>query len=131
MNNSFVIEADERIEAKSAVLGERESELVRIIEAIRAIDSSEGWSTLKTLVFDGVLESLEHRLVSASNATELDQPEMYRLQGQIAWAKKYSNLDTLANSFRRELINVRSQLTPPTERVQCSRYHHGSKFYAD
>lgn len=114
MNNSFVIETKE--DTKSVVLGEREGELVRIIEAIRAIAGSEGWSTLKTLVFDGVLESLEHRLASESKREEINQPEIYRLQGQIAWAKKYSDLETLANAYRLELINVRSQLTPPTER---------------
>lgn len=116
MNNSFVIETDEQTDAKSEALGTRESELVRIIEAIRAVQSSEGWSTLKTLLFDGVQESLEHRLASESQKREIDQPEMYRLQGQIAWARKYADLDVLANSYRLELINVRSQLTPPTER---------------
>lgn len=117
MNNSFVIETNEELETKSERLGEREGELVRIIEAIRVVQNSEGWSTLKTLVFNGVLDSLEHRLSSESHKPELDQPEMYRLQGQIIWARKYANLDTLANSYRLELINVRSQLTPPTERV--------------
>lgn len=115
MNNSFVIETDEP--QKSAKLGQRESELVRIIEALKGVEASTEWSTLKQLVFDGVLKSLEHRLMSESQKPELNDAEIYRLQGQIAWAKKYSILDVLATSYRNELINVRSQLIPPTERV--------------
>ena len=119
MNNSLVIDivdADEAIATKTEKLQQREGELVKIIEAIRAVEQSDGWSTLKEKVFDGVLESLQHRLTSEAQNSEIDNVEMYKLQGQIAWAKKYSHLDTLADAFRLELINVRSQLNPPTER---------------
>lgn len=116
MNNSFITAEREEPIDKSEKLRARESELVKIIEAIKVTEGSPEWSTLKSYVFDGVLDSLERRMASEANKMPLDDKEIYKLQGQIAWAKKYSKLDTLANAFRLELINVRSQLNPPTER---------------
>lgn len=119
MNNSFVIETEEGAEEVvdfSERLGTRESELKKIIEAIRVVSTSDGWRTLKKIVFDGVLDSLQRRLASEANKMPINEKEIYNLQGQIAWAKKYSNLDTLANTYKNELISVRLQLNPPTER---------------
>lgn len=116
MNNSLLVGYSEAVPDKGEVLRRRESELVKIIEAIKGIETRDEWSTLKTYVFDGVLDSLEHRMASESHKMPLDEKEIYKLQGQIAWAKKFSNLETLAQAFRLELTNVRSQLNPPTER---------------
>ena len=113
MNNSVVFEEPTD---RTDVLRTRESELVNIIEAIKGLEGNIDWSTLKSKVFDGVSESLERRLHQELLKSELNPPEIYKLQGQIAWAKKYSKLDTLATVYRAELTNVRSQLNPPTER---------------
>lgn len=102
-------------------LRSRESELVSIIENLRAIDDTQEWSSLKTNVFDGVLDNLERRLEAESKKLPLNAPEMYKLQGQILWAKKFSNLRALANSYALELTNVRLKLNPPTERDIGSR----------
>ncbi len=99
--------SDEQLEG----LRRREGEVVRIIEALKRIETSEDWSTLKTEVFDGVLDSLEGRLVSESKKPELNNPEIYRLQGQIQWAKKYANIAHLTESYRLELTRIRKQLT--------------------
>lgn len=117
MNNSLLsVEIEEQPIEVAQSLRARESELVRIVEAVKAVETSAEWSTLKSLVFDGVLGNLERRLASEATRSELNNSEIYKLQGQIAWAKKYSDLDTLANAFRLELINVRQRLNPPTER---------------
>lgn len=116
MNNAFVIETEEQSKDVDVRLGMRENELVRLIEAIRVVRASDGWSTLKKYVFTGVLESLEKKLVTEASKMPLNEKEIYSLQGQIGWAKKYADLDILAQTFRTELINVRLKLNPPTER---------------
>lgn len=91
-------------------LRSREGELVTIVEALRSIEESESWSSLKKHVFDGVLENLERRLASEAQKATINEREMYKLQGQIVWAKKYSNLGTLADIFKLELTNIKKKL---------------------
>lgn len=120
MNNSISLENTETLNEqpidKSPWMRAREAELVKIIEAIGSLSASKEWSTLKNSVFDGVLENLEKRMASESNKMPLNEQEIYKLQGQIAWARKYSKMDTLIEAFRLELTNLRKQLNPPTER---------------
>lgn len=114
MNNSIVLERVE--ETPLTGLMEREGELAKIIEAIRAVRDSAEWSSLKELVFDGVVRDLERQLFVAAKRSEVDTKEIYRLQGQLMWAKRYADLDQLANVYRLELSSVRKHLNPPTER---------------
>lgn len=114
MNNASLTENTTE-DTKPRLRG-REGELVTIIEALRAIEASAEWSSLKTYVFDGVVESLMRRLVTEASKSPLDDKEIYNLQGQLQWAKKYANLQKLADGFVLELKNVRLQLNPPTER---------------
>lgn len=109
MNNTFSEEAP-KPEDILPRLREREAELVRLIEAIAQVELCDGWSTLKTYVFDGALESLEGRLTSEAGKSEVTTSELYRLQGQIQWAKKYADLGKLVNTYRLELSNVRKQI---------------------
>lgn len=116
MNNSILLEvSNEETPDRTPILREREGILVNLIEAIGSLSQTREWSTLKTHVFDGAVENLEKRLASESMKMPLNEKEIYKLQGQILSAKKYS-LDALLDTFRLELTNVRKQLNPPTER---------------
>jgi hypothetical protein len=113
MNNSKIalenIESEGFIE-KIPYLRTRESELIKIVEAISHINQSEDWNILKSYVFDGVLESLERRLSAEAKKDNPDTQELARLVGQITWAKKYSKLEELQEMFRSELTNLRKQI---------------------
>lgn len=85
----------------------REAELVRIIEAIERVNQSEDWNTLKVLVLSGVEASLEKRLRLESEKPDLNTAEIHRLQGQLAWARKFADLSKLGEAFRTELFNIR------------------------
>lgn len=85
-------------------LRQRETELVAIIESIKHIRSSEYWKELEEKVFSKELDKLTSKL-----RTEKDTIELYRLQGEVTWAEKYS-LVSLENQFRNELTNLRNQL---------------------
>jgi hypothetical protein len=114
MNNSLSIETFDEKEPSQRVadsLKERESRLVRLIESLKALEKGREWSTLREFLFDGALETLENRLATASKKPELDLPEIYRLQGRILEARKYTNL---LDTSRLELNNIRKQINPPT-----------------
>lgn len=110
MNNSSLgldvkLEPEKQIDI-SPWLRQKEQELVQVIEALQNIASSSYWKVLKQKVFDGVLESLQRKI-----SNESDDKEIYRLQGQIAWAEKYSNLDKLIEIYRKELQGIKKQLS--------------------
>ena len=100
------VEFEEKKVDVNPLLRHQLQDLTDIIEAIQHIASSNYWKVLKDKVFDGILESLKKKL-----SNEKDQIEIYRLQGQIAWADKYADLDKLIEVYRKELQRVRSKLT--------------------
>lgn len=114
MDNSFIAQANvfEENEPQDLkpVLREREAKLVKIIEALGQVEAADEWQTLKELYLDEIVKSLESRLVTEAKAKTINEPELYRLQGQLAWAKKYANLEQLRQSFKVELQNIRKQI---------------------
>lgn len=98
--------------ANTDQLKEREAKLVRMIEALAALGTSREWSTLKSELFDGALETIENRIKSEAGKTELNDPELYRLQGERKWARRYADLAALADTFRAELAQIR-KIKPP------------------
>lgn len=111
MNNALLSDPEpEEKDDKTPILRKRETELAMTIEAITKVAENPDWLTLKKLVFDGVLESLERLLKQEASKPELNTSEIYRLNGQIIWAKKYADLTKLSNGLRIELANTRKQL---------------------
>lgn len=118
--NNFLGELDVRFLEETPNqdrLRERESKLVRMIEALVALSQSNEWSTLKDELFDGAAEQIEQRMHLEVGKSEVNLPELYRLQGERKWAKRYADPQTLVGSWRNELANIRKQLNPsgPTE----------------
>jgi len=113
MNNSKLaldsFEPTKPVDRKPKLRG-MESRLVDIIESLKFIIDTKEWQTLKDEIFDGVLESLEKRLMVEAKKAEKDIGKMDSLNGQIVWAKKYSDLDKLVTVYRQELVNVRRGL---------------------
>jgi hypothetical protein len=102
---------------KAPILRQKEGELVAIIEAVNRIADNSDWLILRKHIFDDLVGSLERRLATEAGKSELNQPEIHRLQGQLIWARKYSDFNKLADVFRSELKNVKQMLNtnPGTE----------------
>ena len=96
---------------KKPILRQKEGDLVKLIEAIERVAHTSDWQILRNFIFDDLTESLERRLNSESGKGELNQPEIYRLQGQLMLARKYSDFKKLADVYRSELSNVRQMLS--------------------
>uniref|UniRef100_A0A6M3Y876 Uncharacterized protein n=1 Tax=viral metagenome TaxID=1070528 RepID=A0A6M3Y876_9ZZZZ len=109
MNNSKIIEGNILKEEPAVdlkpMLRQRQEETVSIIEALQAVKGSEYWKVLQDKVFQGSLEVLERRI-----RTEKEPQELYRLQGQLGWAEKFTNLDKLVELYRKELDNIKNQI---------------------
>ena len=108
MNNSQIVIEEEPSREES--LAQRQGELVRIVEALRRVADSKDWQVLKGLVFDSVLETLERQLKAEAQKDEVNAPELYRLQGQLVWARKYADLNKLAEFFKVQVEGIKSNL---------------------
>lgn len=106
MENIF----EEEIVDTAPILRQRQTELLKIVEAIGEVAKTDQWKVLKELIFDGVVEALEKRMKVESTKAELNSPEIYRLNGQLAWAKRYSDLNKLVEAYKIELNNITKKL---------------------
>ncbi len=116
MNNSkFVIEnislSQEEPIDREPVLRERESELIKILDAIRKVASTDEWHTLKVQLFDSFSENLVRQIQEEARKENPNPLRLRYLSGQLNWAEKFSDLQKLEQQFRVEIINIRSQLT--------------------
>ena len=112
MNNSKIVSDnfEESKEDNSQILQIKQGELSQIIEAINGVEASEDWQKLKKLLLDGVVSSLERQLLNEVSRKEINPPEIYRLQGQLAWARRYVDLKKLSETYRRQLEGIKIQL---------------------
>ena len=117
MNNSKLIETlnDEEVLDLKPMLRQKETELVEIIQALNNLASSPDWKVLQEKIFDGVVETLKRQRDVEVEKKPLNGPIIHSLNGQLAWAKKYSNLAHLADIYKLELSNIRSKLNASSE----------------
>ena len=116
MNNSFNIELNEDFSGETsndAVLREQEARLIKLLEALGALVTSPEWRTLKEELFDTSLVSIEHKMRLEAEKPLIDASELYRLQGERKWARRYANPLMLIEDYRKQLDNIRRQLKPP------------------
>lgn len=111
MNNALLTNSPDENEPDLTIgLRTRETELVNMIDAIIKVAGTSEWKALEGLIFNKQVEALERELRSEAKRKELNTPEIYRLNGKIEIANRYSDLDKLANTYRLELINIRKRL---------------------
>ena len=113
-SESISISEEPRADNKP-LLREREGRIVRIITSIKRISETEEWSTLKTEVFDGLVDTLERDLKTEAKRETPDTNKLNRLSGQLVWAERYADLHKLENKYRVELQGIRLQLYGNTE----------------
>ena len=118
MNNSKIVfeNLEEKEDSRLSFLQEKQGELARLIEAINRVEASEDWRKLRELLLDGIVEKLERQLKDEAKKDEVSLPKIYRLQGQIDWAKKYSNLKKISDEKRLEIENIKKQINETNPR---------------
>lgn len=91
-------------------LRNEESRLLRIIEAIEGIEGSKEWSSLKTELFDNLVNVLERDIKTEARKDDPSTNKLNRLSGELKWAEKYADLSKLSNTYKVQLQNVRQKL---------------------
>lgn len=116
MNLSQVtIAIEEQPQDNSPKLRTEESRLVRIVEALQEVQSSKAWSTLKTEVFDNLVNVLEKDLKTEAEKPDPNTNKLNRIAGEMKWTRRYSDLSKFENEKRVELQNIRIQLHGKTD----------------
>ena len=110
VNNSIVHNIEEKEDSRLSFLQEKQGELAQFVEALNRVETSEDWQKLKKLFLDGIVEKLERQLRDEASKAEVSLPKIYRLQGQIEWARKYSDLKRISNEKRLEMENLKKQI---------------------
>ena len=95
---------------KAPAIRQRQVEVVKIIEALDSLIVNEDWKVLKVLVFDGIVDALENRIKLEACKKPIDTDELHRLNGQLTWAKRYSDLNKLNDVYKLELTNLKDKL---------------------
>lgn len=111
MNNSKIV-SDNLEEQEDIVpfLEKQKGEWSQIVEALNRVEQSEDWKKLKRLVLDDVLAKIEKNLVAEAQKKEINAPKIYHLQGQLAWAKRYSDLKILSEFFRQQIEQIKLKI---------------------
>lgn len=107
MNNSVFQLPEEEVQKPD--MRERLGKLASLIESVEKILSSTEWSTLKIEEFDQEIPRLNRLVLAESKKKEIDTSELYRLQGRLEGARKYS-LEGFLKSYRTELEAITKQL---------------------
>ena len=84
---------------------ERQSELIRTIEAIGEVLKSKDWKVVRE-TFEKLVESYERQLLSEAKKPMLEENKIYFLQGQVATAKRY-DLATYSEMLKKELQGIK------------------------
>ncbi len=95
--------------SQRATIQERDAHLLRLLEAIQDVQATSAWSTLKE-EFDSEIARLNRLLLAEAKKKDIDSAELYRLQGRIESAKKYS-LEKLFEDLMAERDTIRRKLS--------------------
>lgn len=110
MNNSNVHNLEEKEDNRLSFLQQKQGELAQLVEAINRVEANDDWRKLRELFLNGIVDRLERQLRDEAQKSEVDLPKIYRLQGQIEWAKRYSDLKKISDEKRLEIENLKKQI---------------------
>lgn len=97
------------------ILRSEETRIANIINATKEIEQTKAWSTLKTEVFDSLVNVLEKDLKSEAEKPDVDPQRLNRISGELKWARKFSDLKKFENEKTVELKRIRLQLYGKSE----------------
>ncbi len=100
----------EEVPVRSDFLKEREQKLIKIIESLQEVQTTKGWSSLKSKLFDELTVNLERQISVEAKKETPNIQKLNRLAGELKWAERFSDIQKLEDTFRVELQNVRKQL---------------------
>lgn len=106
MNNAFLLleELEEKPQSNEVEI----ARLTRLLEAIDGVLRTEYWQTFVELHFSQEEQRIERLLLSEAGK-DLNDKEIYRLQGELKWARRYADLRKWAEFIRRQLTQLKNE----------------------
>lgn len=99
------------LDSKTKILfEEKQAELIKIIDVLAKLDGSKEWETLKESIFKKSLEGIERQIMNEALAAKIDSDKIYRLQGELAWARQYNDIGKLGESLKKQLEEIKRKL---------------------
>ena|SRR3990167_1851104 len=102
MNNAFLLEDEEVSQSNEVEI----ARLTRLLEAIDGVLKTKDWQTFAEIHFSKEEERIERLLLSEAKKTEVNDKEIYRLQGEMKWARRYADLRKWAEFIKRQLTQL-------------------------
>lgn len=96
-------------EAKTK-LREEQDRLTKLIKVIEELDLNEDWKEIKALLLDNLVSKIETKLYQEAISPTIVPENLYKLQGELKWAKRYADLKSYASTLRIELEIVKKRL---------------------
>ena len=101
---------DEITNEAKEFFNKRKVELIKILEAFESLEKTQEWDTLKELYFNKTLESIKRQLLVEASSPLVDIHKVYRLQGELSWAKRFNNINEFIESLKRELEEISKKI---------------------
>lgn len=98
------------MEQEKIQLLEIQDRLIKLLEAISRLETNEDWKILKELVFDKSLSSIERQLMNETINKEVNLNQIYKLQGEWVWAKQFSDVNRLFETYKKQLEDIKNKL---------------------
>ncbi len=97
-------------EEQKVLYREQEADITKIVETLAKLDKSKEWATLKELVFDKSLAGIERQMLSETTMLKIDTNKLYKLQGEWAWAKQFSDTNSFGEALKKQLAGIKLKL---------------------
>jgi hypothetical protein len=91
-------------------LREIQNDLVRLIKSYVALDKNPDWKVLQELVFEKSLASIERQILNTALSKDINLNELYKLQGEWAWAKQHLDINRVVNGLKVQLEDIKQKL---------------------
>lgn len=108
MNNGYVSFFEEEMEEPKDT-SEEQARLTRLIEAINNLLTSRDWQVLQEFHFVPEESRLTRLLLLEAKKSEVELDEIYRLQGELKWAKRYADLKVFGKFLKNQLDKLKHE----------------------
>jgi hypothetical protein len=100
--DEFILEEQPKVDTS-----EERGRLARLIEAIANLVVTKEWQTLQELHFKPEADRIERLLLIEAKKSQVNEREIYKLQGELIWASRYSDLPEWARVLTHQLNKLK------------------------
>jgi hypothetical protein len=91
-------------------LREQQGALIKLVGAFADLEGSKEWQIIKEQVHTPTVARIERQILNEAQAPIIDVDKIYRLQGELAWARRFSDINKFAETLKRQLEDIKNKL---------------------